>query len=188
MSEELSNNLQEIIQEVSTIESETTQILYSKLTLLKQKDEQGIKGTVQQIDIILNDEGDITVATTLKIPNLKFHLREFLLESTSSAIAASGSLNSPIQLTLVGIRFLQKIHKLATIDIDKDDAEILLAVHKLVKSNEIVSVDSLIEVLDDNKSKPKIAKSLEVLENLSCITLTMDEIILNETIIIRSDG
>lgn len=187
MSEELSNNLQEIIQDVVAIEPEATQILYNNLALLKQKDEQEIKETIQQIEIALNEEGDITVATTLKIPNLKFHLGEFLLESTSSAVAISGSLKDPIRLALVGIRFLQKTRKLATINIDATDAEILLAVYKLVKSNEMVNVDNLIEVLDGKKSESEIAKSLETLENLSCITLTMGEIILNEIIVIRSD-
>lgn len=187
MSEELPYNLHEIVQDVAATEPESLHILYNNLVLLKQKNEPEIKDVIQQIKLILSEEGDISVATTLKIPNLKFQLGEFLLESTSSTIAAAGSLKDPIRLALVSIRFLQKIHSLATINIDEADAEILLAIYKLGKSNEMVSVDNLIEVLDSSKSEAEIAKSLETLEDLSCITLTMDEIILNETIIIRSD-
>ena len=105
----------------------------------------------------------------------------------SSSVALASSTSSPVKLALVGIRFLQKVLHLSSVDISPFDAEVLVALYKLEKEDGTLSVDQLVEVMKKNRTETQIARSLESLERLSCITLTMDEIILNETIVIRSE-
>lgn len=185
MTNELQENLLEIIQQAG--EQEAVELLRSCLVELEDIDETQDAETVQQIKIALDQEGDITVATSIKIPNLKFKLGEFILESVSSGVALASSLNSPVKLALVGIRFLQKVLHLSSVEISPFDAEVLIALYKLEKTDSILSVDRLVDVIGKNQTESRIAKSLESLERLSCITLTMNEIILNETIVIRSE-
>ena len=141
----------------------------------------------EQILIALDEEGAIAVTTSIKIPNLKFKLGALLLETVSSGVAFSGTAKDPIKLLLVGIRFLQKVRQLATIEIASREAELLLAIYRLIHDKQVPTVDRLIEVIGDRLSEAQIAKSLEGLEKLSCIQLTMDRIVLNETIVIRRE-
>lgn len=183
MTNESQENLLEIIQQAG--EQEVIELMQGYLVELEDIDETQDAETVQQIKIALNQEGDITVATSTKIPNLKFKLGEFVLESVSSGVALASSTSSPVKLALVGIRFLQKVLNLSSVEISSFDAEVLTALYKLEKRDSVLSVDQLVEVMKKDHTEAQIAKSLERLERLSCITLTMDEIILNETIVIR---
>ena len=185
MTNELQENLLEIIQQAG--EQEAVELMQRYLVELEDIDETQDAETVQQIKIALDQEGDITVASSIKIPNLKFKLGELILESVSSSVALASSTSSPVKLALVGIRFLQKVLHLSSVDISPFDAEVLVALYKLEKEDGTLSVDQLVEVMKKNRTETQIARSLESLERLSCITLTMDEIILNETIVIKKE-
>src|SRR4051812_34818293 len=52
----------------------------------------------KQIEIMLDQGGDITVVTSRNLPNLKFHLGEFLLEVGTKMARAAVSLDKPAQL------------------------------------------------------------------------------------------
>ncbi|WP_420640471.1 hypothetical protein [Candidatus Leptofilum sp.] len=184
MTSELQENLLSVMQQAGQLN--TVNLMQNYLVELPVVNETQDAETIQQIKIALDQEGDITVATSIKIPNLKFKLGEFLLEAVSSSVALASSTKSPIKLALVAIRFLQKILQLSSVDIDEFDAKVLVALYKLEKEDGILTVDQLVEVMERERPDARIAKSLENLERLSCITLTMGEIILNEVIVIRS--
>jgi hypothetical protein len=184
MNDELHANLSEIIHHVS--DSYTPDVLQRHLIEFEEQEEAEATETVQQIKIVLNQEGDITAATTLKIPNLKFNLGSLILESVTSVVTLT-SAKEPIKIALIAIRFLQTILRLSTIRISEHDAEVLVALYILSKEEKVVSVDQLVEALKSEMVEAKISKSLENLEHLACISLVMDEIILNETIIIRRE-
>lgn len=184
MTSELQENLLSVMQQAGQLN--TVNLMQNYLVELPVVNETQDAETIQQIKIALDQEGDITVATSIKIPNLKFKLGEFLLEAVSSGVALASSTKSPIKLALVAIRFLQKILQLSSVDIDEFDAKVLVALYKLEKEDGILTVDQLVEVMERERPDAQIAKSLENLERLSCITLTMGEIILNEVIVIRN--
>ncbi len=134
-----------------------------------------------------NELGAVTLATSLKIQNLKFYFDEFLMETLESAVAFSGALDKPLALILVALRFLQKVKQLATVEIGQAEAELLLTIYKLSKEDKKVTIDAIIEVMQDEQSPAQISESLHMLENLACIKLTMDELELNETIFIQRE-
>ncbi len=130
-------------------------------------------------------QGNVVVATTHKLPNLRFRLGNLLLESVGTGMSVAGSLGQPLKLVLTGIRFLRSVRKMATLDIDKEDAETLITIYHLAQEEDVVRVDDLLTVLPEDWNEGRVARSLEKLELLACIELSMDGITLNETIIVQ---
>jgi hypothetical protein len=140
---------------------------------------------LEEIRIQRDKAGNVVVATTLKLPNLRFRLGDLLLEATGSGMAIAGSVDQPLGLVLTGIRFLRAIRKLATLDVRKEDAEMLLAIFRLAQEEEVVRVDDLPALLTGDWDDASVAHSLERLEELACIEVGMDGIVLHETIIVQ---
>jgi len=127
--------------------------------------------------------GNVVVATTHKLPNLRFRLGDLLLEAVSSGVTAAGALGQPLRLIVAALRFLRTLHKLSAIEIERTDAELLVAIFRLAQEQAQVRVDDLPAVLP-GWEEAQIALSLERLDLLSCIELRMDSIVLNETILV----
>lgn len=140
---------------------------------------------IEHIDIVMSEQGDITVATTLKLPNLRFRLGDFLLEATSTAVSAASSPERPLVLALTAIKFIRTVRNLATIEIDREDAVVLLEIYKQVRDEGMVTVDVLGSTMDKHLASGDLARSLERLDRLGCIVLDDGEIQLNETIVVR---
>ncbi|HEX8221172.1 MAG TPA: hypothetical protein VF914_18420 [Chloroflexia bacterium] len=192
MDEELEANLALLLSEpeISSDDVQAGQLLKRHLieieappTVLEDQ-----PGTVKQINILLSQEGDVTVATSRKIPNLKFHLGEFLLEAVGNVVSLPNLLDNPAKLALAAIKFLGKVYGLAKVDIEAADAKVLIAIYLLKQQHEVPTLDSLTESVVPGISEQQIARSLANLEQLACISLMMDEIILNEKIVIRRNG
>ena len=181
-------NLQEVIQEIASSTDADAQVsrslLQKHMVELADWDATTPIETIKQIQIALSEEGNVTIATSMKIPNIKFRLGEFLLEAISIAVTASSSSDTPVKLVLAGLKFLQKVRELATVMITPTDAEVLIAVQELTVKREIPTVDMILEYMGKEKEK-QVAKALETLENLACITVSMNEILLNESIVIH---
>lgn len=128
--------------------------------------------------------GNVVVATTHKLPNLRFRLGDLLLEAVSSGVTAAGSLSQPLRLIVAALRFLRTLHKLSAIEIEQTDAELLVAIFRLAQEREQVRVDDLAALLP-GWEEAQIALSLERLDLLACIELRMDSIVLNETILVK---
>jgi hypothetical protein len=128
--------------------------------------------------------GNVMVATTHKLPNLRFRLGDLLLEAVSSGVTAAGSLGQPLRLIVAALRFLRTLHKLSAIEIERTDAELLVAIFRLAQEREQVRVDDLAAMLP-GWEEAQIALSLERLDLLACIELRMDSIVLNETILVQ---
>jgi hypothetical protein len=133
-------------------------------------------------------DGNIIVATTRKLPNLRFNLGDLLLEAAGGGLMAAGAMGHPFPLVVAGLRFLRAVRKLSTLDIRQQDAEMLIAIFRLTQeaafTNRRVRVDDLSSLLADKWDAAGIARSLERLELLACIEMGMEGIILNETIVV----
>lgn len=140
---------------------------------------------LETIRIKRDGDGNVVFATTQKLPNLRFRLGDLLLETSGTGLSMAGSLDKPLGLVLTGIRFLKTLRKLSTIEVEKEDAEMLIAIYVLIQEEKRVHVGDLPALLPSNWSEAKIAVSLERLERLACIELKMNNIILNETILVR---
>ncbi len=141
---------------------------------------------LEVIGIQRDKAGNVVVATSLKLPNLRFRLGELLLEATGSGVAIAGSFDKPIKLVLTAIRFLRSLHKLATLDIGKADAEMLIAIFRLTQEEGTVQVDDLPAMLGEGWDERDVALSLERLDRLACIELKMDGVVLSETIVVQN--
>ncbi len=143
---------------------------------------------LEVVGIKRDTAGNVVVATTRKLPNLRFNLGELLLEVTGTVVLAAGSIDKPLKLALTGIRFLRTLGKLSTVEIGKGDAEVLIAVFRLAQEETVVRVGDLPGVLPAGWDEVKVALSLERLERLACIELGMDGIVVNEVIVVKGEG
>lgn len=130
-------------------------------------------------------QGNVVLATTRKLPNLRFRLGDLLLETVGTGMSVAGSLDQPLKLVLTGIGFLRSVRKMATLDIKKEDAEVLIALFRLTQEEAVVRVDDLLAVLSGDWDEGRVARSLEILEMLACINVEMSGITLNETIMVQ---
>jgi len=142
----------------------------------------------KEIRIIQNQEQNITIATTVKLPNLKFKLGELLLEILGSGSALAESLEKPLSVTLIAIRFLQRIRQLSETPITLNEARVLIEIHKMILDDTVSTIDNIYSQLNDEMKSSQIAASLHNLEMLGCITTLDGKIKLNENITIIHKG
>jgi hypothetical protein len=74
---------------------------------------------------------------------------------------------------------------MATLDVRKEDAEMLLAIFRVAQEKEVVQVDDLPALLSAGWDEASVARSLERLEALACIEIGMAGIVWHETIMVQ---
>ena len=130
--------LEQAAQEGST---EGREILESAIEVLPSEGELTPAGTPFEVQVLLNSQGTIAVATTRKVPNLRFRLGEVLIEVVGYGIALPGKLQNPITTVLSTLSFLRSLNKLATITLDPGDAELLITIFRLTRDGEVLGLD-----------------------------------------------
>jgi len=177
----LEKDLTEISNEFSVKPMDAIKILKRNLVIL---DDVGIQEGIKQIDLKRSQDGNIIVSTTRKIPNLKYRLVDSIVESLETGISIVGSLDKPLLLILVGLKFLRKMRELSTVEIAEADARVLFALFSLEKQQNIVTVDALSSFLAKEINGAILAKSLANLESLGCLVLEDNRVKLIENIVI----
>jgi hypothetical protein len=150
----------------------------------------GSEQAFEQVRITLNDDGTVAQAATIKPTNLRFNLGGLLMELLKGSVAIKGALESPATTLLFAIEFLKKIQKLATLEVSLKEAHLLMAIYRLSKERDALTIDHLKEVVSSSMSEKQMMDTLEKLERLSCIVLTMEGIEVQEVITVdrRSAG
>ena len=123
------------------------------------------------------------LVTSSKISNLKFRLKDFLLESLKSAVKAQSSWQNGLALSVVVLEFLQKTGELMQYTLSELEAKILLEMYKLEVEKEKITIDRLFTGMQAELSESQVREALDLLEKLACIRFGMDEIELVEEII-----
>jgi hypothetical protein len=140
----------------------------------------------EQIVVTLDDSAQVEAASSTKPSNWRFKLGDMLLETFGSATAVAGSSGKLLPMLIVTLRFLRRAQQLAQIEIEPQDAEVLLAVFRLQTECKTVTVDQIVEKMAGQQSPTGIAGSLHRLETLSCLTVDMDRVSFNEDILVQS--
>ncbi|MEM7130740.1 MAG: hypothetical protein AAF702_30725 [Chloroflexota bacterium] len=141
--------------------------------------------------VIETDGEDIVSAKSIRYSNIKFHLCKFLVEvvkfspSVLAILTLEDSSRSAIGLVSLAIQFVEKISPLVEKELDAIDAQVMLVVSILSQERSQSSLNQVYKVLSDKFSEKQIAKSLDTLEKLSCITLVKHQIIIKDTISIN---
>lgn len=159
-------------------------ILESALEVLPSEGEVTPEGTPFEVRVLLNSRGTIAVATTRKVPNLRFRLGEVLVEVVGYGIGLPGKLQNPIAAVLSTLSFLRNLNKHATITLDSGDAELLITIFRLTRDREVLDLDAL-HTATPEVPEARRAEALERLEGLACITLGEGMVQMNETIIVQ---
>lgn len=128
----------------------------------------------------------VSIAST-KLSNLKFRLKDLLLETARSSVKIKSSLDDGLALTLVVVEFLQKAGGLMEYELSQNEAQVLLEMYKLENEKEAITVDRLFSGLKGTMGEPQILKSLDLLEKLSCIQYGTDRIELVEAILFTQE-
>ncbi len=101
-----------ILQEVEP--SCNPEILFAENLLLAHTEELSFdastlpRETIKQIDAALNEEGDITIATSSKLSNIRFKLGDFLLETASAVITMTTSIQMPVKFVITSFKIFTK--------------------------------------------------------------------------------
>lgn len=148
------------------------------------------KDKAYHIKIRTEKPGVASIATTSKISNLRFRLKDLILEGIPKTFATfKAILGSDTNTLLLGItilNFLKFIADKSTITIQKEDAAVLCWLYLAYQEEKIVGIDTLLAITREEMSSENLHISLATLEKLGCITLLSDEIILNEDIVFES--
>jgi hypothetical protein len=146
----------------------------------------------EQIQIELGPEGDISLATTKKLPNLRFRIKDLLLEGMpQTVVAGSGmleALDKPVLLPFLALNFLRFVQDLSTLELNPLDAKVLLELYRFRYKERTIDRDVLNSYMEDKIDPSALAASLEHLDELGCISLLDGEIVVNEVILIRRNG
>lgn len=132
-------------------------------------------------------KGSIVSIASTKFSNLKFQLKDLLLETARSSVKIKSSFNDGLALTLIVLEFLQKVGGLMEHELSQNEAQVLLEIYKLENEKETITVDSLFFGLKEIMDEPQILKSLDLLEKLSCIQYGTDRIELVEVILFTQE-
>jgi hypothetical protein len=149
------------------------------------------EGTPQasSLETLLVKTGAENTATvmTSKFSNLKFRLKDLLLEALKTTVKVQSSKNNGLALALVILEFLQKAAGMMEYHLSTEDARILLEMYTLENEKGKINLEQLFTNLKPALTETQILQSLDVLEKLSCIKYDLDQINLVETIIFAQE-
>lgn len=182
----LQDNLHQILVEIKLPEQIDVSSMVAFLSLHVEEIKLS-SGTVEVLTIKRNDERKVVTITSIKLPNLRFKLGALLMEGLTTTLAVQSALDNKLELFLVAVNFLKKIRELVMVEVSLQEAEVLLALYTLAHQRQALTVDNIKDTLGDKLSEVYISESLDVLEELKCIRLTMDGIVLVETIIVERE-
>jgi hypothetical protein len=142
-----------------------------------------------QIELVTNFEGHAKYATTRKVGNIRLNLRNAvldeipdLIEKVSTVVAASVI---PILIPIACLQMLRYFRNLATIQLTETDAVVLKELFTLAGVDRTVTIDSLGNL--PGLSKAAVNASLPKLEELGCVSIIGNEVVINETIVFQQD-
>lgn len=182
-------NLQDLLQELGETEKINRQDIQQFMNqYLVTIPESPPPLGAETLYIIIDEQNAVEVATSVKIPNLKFKLGELLLEIANTWANGRDLLNKPFKLFVFGLRLLHRLKQLSTIEIHPKEAVLLVDIFKLTHEEKKLTIDNLKEYTKSELSASDFAKSLEKLEKLDCISLNDEQIRLNEILIIRRNS
>lgn len=130
-------------------------------------------------DLIINLDGE---SASVKPWNIRFKIGEFILETIETAQGVIGARENFLALSLIAIRYVQKIKGLSRIPISKREAAVLIELYRLFNENDPITIDGLFTLLGNVYSKDEILTALAVLRNLGCVNYGDDGIKLIEPI------
>lgn len=143
-------------------------------------------GAFEDVLVEIDEIGTMVKSTSRKATNLKFHLGKVLLETFATGISLPETTGNEIKFLILFLRYLQKMLELATINIEKQDAEVLLEIHRISHETPLPSVSEIANAIGREFGEEKLARILSNLEMLGCISLSDNNVKLIEKVIVRS--
>jgi hypothetical protein len=137
--------------------------------------------------LVSTAEGTTASVATSKFSNLKFRLKDLLLEALKTTVKVQSSKNNGLALALVVLEFLQKAAGMMEYRLSTDDATILLEMYTLENEKGKINLEQLFASLKPALTETQILQSLDLLEKLSCIKYDLDQINLVETIVFTQE-
>jgi len=137
--------------------------------------------------LVKTEAGTTASVATSKFSNLKFRLKDLLLEALKTTVKVQSSKNNGLALALVVLEFLQKAAGMMEYRLSADDARILLEMYTLENEKGKINLEQLFASLKPALTETQILQSLDLLEKLSCIKYDLDQINLVETIVFTQE-
>lgn len=199
--------IQEVVSSVDVQASSLGTALSQYIEPLSVPNAYASVGVARQLHIVT--KGDTVTATTRKLTNLRFRIKELLQEGavtamgepppvvTSAASWVLGQLlgidiSKQLGFVLLALRFLKQAYELADMPVEPLDARILLTINQLALMKETVTNDSLVSAAADKLAPAEreyVPATLDRLEQLGCIVISPSgRIKLTESLVILSQS
>lgn len=145
-----------------------------------QKDQFG-----EVVTINTDHDGNPASTTSKKFYNIKFNLKEVILDSFPQALSIAKSHESPLAVLLVAYNIIRILSRNKNVSMSNQEADVLIAILQLTHDQAIINNDSILQYLS-KKSQNEVLHSIDNLEHIGCIKRTEQSIMLAEDISIRS--
>lgn len=143
----------------------------------------------ERVKIKRTKQGEIIIATSLKIPNLRFRMGELLFRMVGKGISIAGAKGELWKTSFFIISFLRDVCELASRQLIAQDAQVLVAIYALTntENHKQIRVDQVVEYLQKELTREQVSSSLAELEKIWCIEVNdQDGITLIESVVIQS--
>jgi hypothetical protein len=144
----------------------------------------------REIKIKLGSEGDITLATSTKLSNLRFRWKDALPEGSAKMASIAGAvLSHPALVAFLCLGFLKFVRQFATLQIKEIDAKVLMGLCVFKAEEKVIDMDAFSVFMTGSTgiNGQQLDQSLGRLEQLGCISRIDGEIIMNEVIVVQKD-
>jgi hypothetical protein len=155
---------------------------YEKIEPYFSDDIEDVKTALETL-IIKGGKNKVIIVTTTKLYNLRFRIKDLLLETLKVTVKLEASKNNILAFVLVVLEFLQKVSGLMEYTLSECEAKVLIEMCFISNERAKITIDKLFVALENSFNQAQILRSLEILEKLSCIRHGTDEISLVEEIL-----
>jgi hypothetical protein len=144
---------------------------------------QSTAGSYGKIDIIVDYNAHVTLATSHKLGNIRFNLKDALLTDVSdlggAVLSTIAVAKIPFLIPLYCLQILRYLRNLAKIQLSLTDGQVL----KLLSDKKDENRTAMrADIKSDELTQEAIDASLKKLEDLGCVTIIGDEVVINEDI------
>jgi hypothetical protein len=140
-------------------------------------------GSYEKVEINIDHGAHITLATSLKLGNIRFNLKDALLTDVAdlgtAVLSTLAVAKWPFLIPLYCLQILRYLRNLSKIQLSLTDGQVLKLLSEKKDENRTAKI---VDIKSDELSQQAIDASLKKLEELGCVTIIADEIVINEDI------
>ncbi len=188
MNQQISQGIDETLKTANNAENLNAQELNALLGPYFSTFKTSHRATLEAIKVSIGKGQSATIAVSSKLANLRFRLKDVVLQLAKTGVELAGAKENPLALILAVISFLQAAGKLQQYTLSNQEALVLYEIGRLTIEKEPVTQEALVQLLQGKLEEPQVVESLNLLSRIACIHYVEDHWELIETILFVKAG